>query len=88
MTNKVFSTNQKHALGKRRCYFKTNQIDYIDYKDVNTLKHFLNGFQKIKPRYYTGVSLKAQKQLSTAIKRARHIGLLPFTNKIKVSKLK
>lgn len=77
----VFSTNQKHPLGKRRCYFKTNQIEYIDYKDLPTLKNFMNGFQKIKGRYYTGVSLRNQKKLATAIKRARHMGLLPYVNK-------
>lgn len=76
----VFSTNQKHSPGKRRDYFKTHQITEIDYKDVATLKHFLNGFQKIKNSYYTGVTLKNQKKLARAIKRARHVGLLPFTN--------
>ena len=46
MAKYVFSTNQKHPLGKRRCSFCTNQMDDIDYKDVNTLKHFINGFKK------------------------------------------
>ncbi len=77
----IFSTNQKHPLGKRRCYFKTNQIKYIDYKDVKTLKHFIDGFQRIKSRYYTGVSLRNQKKLSTAIKRARYMGMIPYINK-------
>lgn len=76
----VFSTNQKYPVGKRRCYFTTNQVKYIDYKDVATLKHFIDGFQRIKPRYYTGVKLRYQKQLSRAIKRARYMGLLPYVN--------
>lgn len=80
MAKHIFSTNQKHALGKRRDYFKTNQITEIDYKDIGTLKHFINGFRKIKPSYYTGVTTKNQKKLAIAIKRARHLGLLPFTN--------
>ena len=80
MSKVIFSTNQKHNPGKRRCTFCTNQMADIDYKDIGTLKHFLNGFQKIKNRYYTGVCLSHQKKLSNAIKRARHVALLPFTN--------
>jgi len=80
MSKVIVSTNQKHPVGKRRCTFCTNQMADIDYKDISTLKHFLNGFQKIKARYYTGVCLSHQKKLSNAIKRARHLALIPFTN--------
>ena len=80
MTKVIFSTNQKHPLGKRRCTFCTNQIDEIDYKDLPTLKHFVDGFKKIKTRYYSGVCLNHQKKLSRAIKRARNMALLPFTS--------
>jgi len=80
MAKVIFSTNQKHPLGKRRCTFCTNQMQDIDYKDVTTLKNFINGFQKIKPKYYSGVCLSHQKKLAQAIKRARHMALLPFTN--------
>lgn len=80
MTKIIFSTNQKHTPGKRRCTFCTNQMADIDYKDVATLKHFINGFKKIKNRYYTGVCIAHQKKLAQAIKRARHLALLPFTN--------
>ncbi|MFH0820365.1 MAG: 30S ribosomal protein S18 [Candidatus Peregrinibacteria bacterium] len=76
----IFSTNQKHVPGKRRCAFCTNQTDVIDYKDLPTLKHFVDGFKRIKKRYYTGVCLNHQKKLSLAIKRARHMALLPFTS--------
>lgn len=76
----IFSTNQKHVPGKRRCTFCTNQMEEIDYKDLKTLKHFVNGFQKIKARYYTGVCLNHQKKMGNAIKRARHMALLPFTS--------
>jgi len=80
MAKHIFSTNQKHPLGKRRCTFCTNQIEYIDYKDLPTLKHFVDGFRRIKNRYYTGACLNHQKQLANAVKRARFIGLIKFTN--------
>jgi len=80
MSKVIFSTNQKHPVGKRRCTFCTNQMADIDYKDLGTLKHFIDGFQKIKNRYYTGVCLSHQKKLANAVKRARHVALLPFTN--------
>lgn len=76
----IFSTNQKHAPGGRRCAFCTNQMKEIDYKDLATLKHFVDGFRRIKNRYYTGVCLNHQKKLSLAVKRARHMALLPFTS--------
>ena len=79
----IFSTNQKHPLGKRRCAFCTNQMEYIDYKDLRTLKYFIDGFRRIKPRYYTGVCLKHQKKLAEAIKRAREMALVPFVNKFR-----
>lgn len=60
------------------CPFKAAGIEYIDYKDVETLKPYLNEQGKIMPRRVTGVSAKFQRQLTTAIKRARHMALLPF----------
>jgi small subunit ribosomal protein S18 len=80
MKKNIFSTKQKHPLGKRRCTFCTNQMSVIDYKDVRTLKHFINGFRRIKNRYYSGVCLRHQKELSKSIKRARHMALLPFVS--------
>ena len=50
----------------------------IDYKNVELLKKYITKFGKIVPRYYSGVSLKNQKKLSKAIKRARIMALLPF----------
>ncbi len=50
----------------------------IDYKDVELLKKYTTKFWKITPRYYTWVSLKNQKRLALAIKRARMVALLPF----------
>lgn len=53
----------------------------IDYKDVELLKKYITKFGKITPRYYTGVSLKNQKKLAIAIKRARMVALLPFVSR-------
>lgn len=53
----------------------------IDYKNVELLKKYITKFGKITPRYYSGVSLKNQKKLATAIKRARMVALLPFVSK-------
>jgi small subunit ribosomal protein S18 len=53
----------------------------IDYKNVELLKKYITKFGKITPRYYTGVSLKNQKKLANAIKKARIIALLPFVKR-------
>ncbi len=59
-------------------YFSANNIKYIDYKDVDILKKFLNPNGKIMNRKRTGITAKNQRSLSTAIKHARFIGILPF----------
>ncbi len=64
---------------KKFCWFKKNGIKYIDYKDPDFLLRFVNEQGKILPRRLTGTSLKYQKKLTTAIKRARHLALLPYT---------
>lgn len=51
---------------------------YFDYKDQKTLQRYVDPYGQIEPRSKTGLSAKQQRQLSVAIKRARHIGLLPF----------
>ena len=53
-------------------------IKYLDYKDPDFLMRFLNEQGKILPRRLTGNSLKWQRRVATAVKRARHIGLLPY----------
>ena len=60
------------------CRFKKNRIKYIDYKDPEFLKRFLNDQGKILPKPVTGTSLKYQRKVATAVKRARHIALLPY----------
>lgn len=63
----------------RQCYFVENKINYIDYKNVALLKKFITKYNKIVPRYYSGTSLKFQKKLSFAIKKARYMALVPYT---------
>jgi small subunit ribosomal protein S18 len=63
---------------KKYCRFKKAGIKYIDYKDADFLKKFLNEQGKILPRRLTGTSLKFQRKVSQAVKRARHLALLPF----------
>jgi small subunit ribosomal protein S18 len=63
---------------KKYCRFRKSRIKYIDYKDPEFLKKFLNEQGKILPRRLTGTSLKYQRKISRAIKRARNIALLPY----------
>lgn len=58
--------------------FKLMNVDHIDYKDSKLLSGFITYYRSIQSRFHTGVNLKNQKKLSTAIKRARYMGLLPF----------
>jgi small subunit ribosomal protein S18 len=63
---------------KKYCRFKKLGIKYIDYKDADFLLKFVNEQGKILPRRLTGTSLKYQRKLAKAIKRARHLALLPY----------
>lgn len=63
---------------KKYCRFKKHGIKYIDYKDPNFLIKFVNEQGKILPRRITGTSVKFQKRVSQAVKRARHLALLPY----------
>ncbi len=62
-------------------YFKENQIEHIDYKDVDTLKRFINAHARIQSRKRTGTDANNQRALATAIKRARFMGLLPYVSR-------
>ncbi|EAD7677881.1 30S ribosomal protein S18 [Listeria monocytogenes] len=67
--------------GRRRkkvCYFTSNGITHINYKDVELLKKFVSERGKILPRRVTGTSAKYQRKLTVAIKRSRQMALLPF----------
>ena len=63
---------------KKYCRFKKSGIKYNDYKDPEFLKKFLNEQGKILPRRITGTSLKYQRKVAQAVKRARHLALLPY----------
>ena len=63
---------------KKYCRFKKSGIKYIDYKDANFLLKFVNEQGKILPRRITGTSTKYQKKVAQAVKRARHLGLMPY----------
>ena len=63
---------------KKYCRFKKAGIKYVDYKDPEFLKKFLNEQGKILPRRITGTSLKFQRKVAQAIKRARSLALLPY----------
>ena len=74
---------QQRRGGRRRRkvdYIAANHIDYVDYKDVDLLKRFISERGKILPRRVTGTSAKNQRKVTTAIKRARVMALLPFVN--------
>ena len=66
---------------KKECYFCVNNFKEIDYKDIRTIKQFINSYKKILPRKKTKTCLWHQRKLASAIKKARIIALLPFTNK-------
>ena len=68
-------------IGKKRskyCRFRKYGIKYIDYKDPDFLMQFVNEQGKILPRRITGNSLKYQRKVATAIKRSRHLAMLPY----------
>ena len=61
-----------------QCYFTKNKIEFIDYKDTEMLKQFINSFGRMKTRRYTGVCGKHQRQVADAIKHARFMALVPY----------
>lgn len=73
---------QQNPLFKRRkfCRFTAAGVEQIDYKDVDTLREFITETGKIIPARLTGTSAHYQRQLDTAIKRARFLALLPYTD--------
>ena len=63
---------------RKVCQFCVDKVDYIDYKDVARLRRFMSERAKILPRRVTGTCARHQRALTTAIKRARQIALVPF----------
>jgi len=66
---------------EKSCYFCKENINYIDYKNVEMLRNFLSGQAKIMPPRRSGVCSRHQRLLAKAIKRARFMALLPFTTR-------
>jgi len=66
---------------KKFCRFTAEGIKEIDYKDINTLKNYVTETGKIVPSRITGTKARYQRQLSTAIKRARYLALLPYCDR-------
>ncbi len=64
----------------KECYFGKNNITYVDYKNTELLKKFLNPHGRILSAKKTGVSAKKQRQLAQAVKRARYMALLPYVS--------
>ncbi len=65
---------------RKFCRFTAEGVDQIDYKDLDTLKAYVSETGKIVPSRITGTKAKYQRQLSTAIKRARYLALLPYSD--------
>ncbi|MDZ7787499.1 MAG: 30S ribosomal protein S18 [Halofilum sp. (in: g-proteobacteria)] len=65
---------------RKFCRFTAEGVVEIDYKDVETLKNYITETGKIVPSRITGTSARYQRQLSTAVKRARYLALLPYTD--------
>ncbi len=65
---------------RKFCRFTAEGVDQIDYKDLDTLKAYVSETGKIVPSRITGTKAKYQRQLATAVKRARYLALLPYTD--------
>ena len=63
---------------RKYCQFCKEEVEYIDYKDVNRLRKYISERAKIIPRRVTGTCARHQRDLTTAIKRARQVALLPY----------
>lgn len=71
----------QHFRRKKFCYFTSNKIKQVDYKDINLLRKFVTENGKIVPSRITGTKARYQRQLSKAIKLARYLALIPYTDK-------
>ena len=65
---------------KKVCQFCVDRVETIDYKDINRLRRFISERAKILPRRVTGTCAGHQRELTVAIKRSRHVALLPFSS--------
>jgi len=86
VTNQSISNEAQSERGGRRffshprvCQFCTDKSAYIDYKQAELLRRYVSEDGKIRPRRQTGACAKHQREIARAVKRARHLALLPFT---------
>ena len=75
---KYLTQNRVEKRPKKYCRFKKMGIEYIDYKDGDFLKNFINEQGKLLPRRITGNSLKFQRKVALAVKKARQMAILPY----------
>lgn len=75
---------QSYTTKRKYCQFTLNKVKQINYKDIDTLKKYINESCKIIPRRITGTKSKYQRQLARAIKIARFLALLPYTDQQKI----
>ena len=73
-----YKKNNSRVRRKKTCWFTENKVAFIDYKDEKVLRRFISERGKIIPRRISGTSAKYQRMLVEAIKRARHMAILPF----------
>ncbi len=66
---------------KKQCYFNQHNIKHVDYKDTEILRKFINPHGRMISRKRSGITAKYQRQLATAVKRARFMALLPYVAK-------
>ncbi len=66
---------------RKYCFFCKEKVEHVDYKDFTTLRRFMSERGKIRSRRTTGACRKHQNQVSTAVKRAREMALLPYSNR-------
>ena len=79
MAEKTERPFKARRMKKKVCVFCVDKVEHIDYKDIAKYRRMLSERAKILPRRITGTCAKHQRQLTIAIKRARHIALLPFS---------
>jgi small subunit ribosomal protein S18 len=70
---------RRYVARRKVCAFCADKIDVVDYKDVGRLRRYLSDRARIEPRRKTGTCARHQRMVSVALKRARHLALLPFT---------
>jgi len=81
MADRPERDNRRGRKGRKKvCAFCVDKVEAIDYKDIGKLRRYLSERAKILPRRVTGTCARHQRDLTVAIKRARHLALLPYTS--------